>query len=195
MYIEAMKLPASRHESEKNVVAFIDKIWLVGEFARIFDIERLNMVSNMTPRWKCRCWHTGSTRWAMNVLDMLKYLDMQNRKEDKAKLDIPKFCYSLVKDGTMNMPYYDLVLATTCIYPSYWRAAGIHPCWNHRLQCLVSQTDLAGFGTVGKYREKRWGEITDRGAGYTAPDYNHSKWQTASREDGVAISRYTNRKK
>ena len=55
-----------------------------------------------------------------NVLGMMKYYDMHNRKNENVKvIFLP--CYLDGKDGIVNLTYYDIVLGNDlCIYPSYY---------------------------------------------------------------------------
>ena len=81
-----------------------------------------------------------------NVLGMLKYLDMQNRNEDKVKL-IFLPCYLDGNDGILNIPYYDIILGNDlCIYPSYYEPWGYTPLESIAFKVPCITTDLAGFG-------------------------------------------------
>ena len=94
------------------------------------------------------------THWLHNmthdqVLDMLKYLGMNNRPEDKVKvIFVP--CYQDGKDGILNKHYYDLILGEDLsVYPPImslgdtlrWRA------WLSRTDCYDR---LAGLRTLGE---------------------------------------------
>ena len=110
-----------------------------------------------------------------NVLDMMKYLDMQNRKDDNVKL-IFLPCYLNGNDGIFNMKYYDLVLGNDmCIYPSYYEPWGYTPleAIAFKVPCITS--DLAGFGLWVNSEVGHPGEITDGVKVIHRTDYNYSE--------------------
>ena len=80
------------------------------------------------------------------VLDMLKYLGMNNRPEDKVKvIFVP--CYQDGKDGILNKHYYDLILGEDLsVYPSYYEPWGYTPLESVAFRVPTITTDLAGFG-------------------------------------------------
>lgn len=110
-----------------------------------------------------------------NVLGMLKFLDMQNRYDDKVKL-IFLPCYLNGNDGIFNMKYYDLVLGNDlCVYPSYYEPWGYTPleAIAFKVPCITS--DLAGFGLWANTEFGRYGEITDGVKVIHRTDYNYSE--------------------
>ena len=91
------------------------------------------------------------THWLHNmthdqVLDMLKYLGMNNRPEDRVKvMFVP--CYLDGKDGIFNKHYYDVVLGEDLsVYPSYYEPWGYTPLESVAFHVPTITTDLAGFG-------------------------------------------------
>lgn len=91
------------------------------------------------------------THWLNNmdydqVLGLIKYLGISNRKEDKVKvIFVP--CYLDGKDGIFNKQYYDLLLGEDLsIYPSYYEPWGYTPLESIAFSVPTVTTDLAGFG-------------------------------------------------
>lgn len=175
VYIEAMNRLQRDNRLNKNVLAFIEVPGWVGEPRRDL-IERLK-----TPRkYDTPLSVPMITHWLHNmshdrVLDMLKHLDMQNRKDDKVKL-IFLPCYLDGNDGIFNMTYYDLVLGNDlCIYPSYYEPWGYTPleAVAFKVPCITS--DLAGFGLWANTVFGKNGEISDGVKVIHRTDYNYSE--------------------
>lgn len=175
VYIEAMNRLQRDSRLKKNVVAFIEVPGWVGE-PRQDIIERLKTKKKYDTALPVPM----ITHWLHNmsqdkVLDMLKYLDMQNRKEDKVKL-IFLPCYLDGADGIFNMKYYDLVLGNDlCIYPSYYEPWGYTPLESvaFKVPCITS--DLAGFGLWANSEFGKDGEIEDGVKVIHRTDYNYSE--------------------
>jgi len=191
VYIEAMNRLLRDTSLEKNVVAFIDVPGWVGE-PRQDLIERLNSGKQYdTPLEVPMLTHWLHEMSHDNVLDMLKYLDMQNRKEDKVKL-IFLPCYLTGEDGIMNMPYYDLVLGNDlCIYPSYYEPWGYTPLESIAFKVPCITTDLAGFGLWANTEKGGVSEITDGVKVIHRTDYNYSEVADQIKETVSLYSRYT----
>ena len=110
-----------------------------------------------------------------NVLNMLKYLDMQNRADDNVKL-IFLPCYLTGDDGILNMKYYDLVLGNDlCVYPSYYEPWGYTPLEAIAFKVPCITTDLAGFGLWVNTEVGHEGEIKDGVKVIHRTDYNYSE--------------------
>ena len=175
VYIEAMNRLQRDSRLKKNVVAFIEVPGWVGE-PRQDIIERLKTKKKYDTALPVPM----ITHWLHNmsqdkVLDMLKYLDMQNRKEDKVKL-IFLPCYLDGADGIFNMKYYDFVLGNDlCIYPSYYEPWGYTPLESvaFKVPCITS--DLAGFGLWANSEFGKDGEIEDGVKVIHRTDYNYSE--------------------
>lgn len=175
VYIEAMNRLQRDSRLKKNVVAFIEVPGWVGE-PRQDIIERLKTKKKYDTALPVPM----ITHWLHNmsqdkVLDMLKYLDMQNRKEDKVKL-IFLPCYLDGADGIFNMKYYDLVLGNDlCIYPSYYEPWGYTPLESvaFKVPCITS--NLAGFGLWANSEFGKDGEIEDGVKVIHRTDYNYSE--------------------
>lgn len=175
VYIEAMNRLQRDNRLNKNVLAFIEVPGWVGEPRRDL-IERLKT----SRKYDTPLSVPMITHWLHNmshdrVLDMLKHLDMQNRKDDKVKL-IFLPCYLDGNDGIFNMTYYDLVLGNDlCIYPSYYEPWGYTPLESvaFKVPCITS--DLAGFGLWANTVFGKNGEISDGVKVIHRTDYNYSE--------------------
>ena len=124
-----------------------------------------------------------------NVLGMLKYLDMQNRKDDKVKL-IFLPCYLTGDDGIVNKTYYDVVLGNDlCIYPSYYEPWGYTPLEAVAFKVPCITTDLAGFGLWANSEEGGYCEISDGVKVIRRTDYNYSEVADAIKD---TVAEYSN---
>jgi glycosyltransferase involved in cell wall biosynthesis len=191
VYIEAMNRLLRDNRLKKNVIAFIEVPGWVGE-PRQDLIDRL--VSGRkydTPLHVPMLTHWLHNMSHDNVLDMMKYLDMQNRKDDKVKL-IFLPCYLNGEDGVFNMKYYDLVLGNDlCIYPSYYEPWGYTPleAIAFKVPCITS--DLAGFGLWVNSELGRYGEITDGVKVIHRTDYNYSEVADKIKDTVAEYSNFT----
>lgn len=175
VYIEAMNRLLRDNRLKKKVLAFIDVPGWVGE-PRQNLIDRLKSGQKFdTPLHVPMITHWLHNMSHDNVLDMLKYLDMQNRKDDNVKLIfLPSYLNG--DDGIFNMKYYDLVLGNDlCIYPSYYEPWGYTPleAIAFKVPCITS--DLAGFGLWVNSELGHSGEITDGVKVIHRTDYNYSE--------------------
>ena len=119
------------------------------------------------------------THWLHNmthdqVLDMLKYLGMNNTTEDKVKvIFVP--CYLDGKDGIFNKSYYDLILgADLTVYASYYEPWGYTPLESVAFHVPTVTTDLAGFGLWVNSLKNQHG-IDDGVEVLHRSDYNYSE--------------------
>ena len=131
---------------KKKVLAFVNVPGWVGD-PREDLVKRLNSKETFDTPLEC----PFITHWLNNmthdqVLDMLKYLGMNNRPEDHVKvIFVP--CYLDGKDGIMNKHYYDLLLGQDLsAYPSYYEPWGYTPLESVAFKVPTITTDLAGFG-------------------------------------------------
>lgn len=175
VYIEAMNRLKRDSRLGKKILAFIEVPGWVGE-PRQDLIDRVNSKQKfdtqlhvpMITHWLHNMTHD-------NVLDMMKYLDMNNSSEDNVKLVFLP-CYLNGNDGIFNMKYYDLVLGNDlCIYPSYYEPWGYTPleAIAFKVPCITS--DLAGFGLWVNSELGRYGEIMDGVKVIHRTDYNYSE--------------------
>lgn len=191
VYIEAMNRLLRDKELKKKVVAFIEVPGWVGEpradlIARLESGEKYD-----TPLDVPQVTHWLHEMSHDNVLGMMKYYDMHNRKEDNVKL-IFLPCYLDGKDGVLNMTYYDIVLGNDlCIYPSYYEPWGYTPLEAVAFKVPCITTDLAGFGQWVNSVEGRFGEITDGVKVIHRTDYNYSEVADTIKDTVAQFSCFT----
>ncbi len=175
VYIEALNRLLRDRELTKTVVAFIEVPGWVGDPRQ--DLQErlaLNMPFD-TPLEVPMITHWLHNMSHDNVLNMLKYYNMWNQKEDKVKL-IFLPCYLTGNDGIFNMTYYDLVLGNDlCIYPSYYEPWGYTPLEAVAFKVPCITTDLAGFGLWANSVKGGYSELTDGVKVIHRTDYNYSE--------------------
>ena len=110
-----------------------------------------------------------------NVLGMLKYNDMWNRKEDKVKLIFAP-CYLNGSDDLLDMLYYEALIAKDLtVYPSYYEPWGYTPLESVAFKVPCITTDLAGFGLWANSVIGAYSEIKDGVKTIHRTDYNYSE--------------------
>ena len=159
---------------KKKVLAFVNVPGWVGD-PREDLVKRLNSKEIFDTPLEC----PFITHWLNNmthdqVLDMLKYLGMNNRPEDHVKvIFVP--CYLDGKDGIMNKHYYDLLLGQDLsAYPSYYEPWGYTPLESVAFKVPTITTDLAGFGLWVNSLKHQQG-IKDGVEVIHRSDYNYSE--------------------
>ena len=189
VYIEAMNRLLRDEKLKKNVLAFIDVPGWVGE-PRADLRERLDSGKKYdTPLEVPAVTHWLNNMSHDNVLGMLKYLNMQNRTEDKVKL-IFLPCYLIGDDGIVNKTYYDVVLGNDlCIYPSYYEPWGYTPLEAVAFKVPCITTDLAGFGLWANSEKGGYCEISDGVKVIHRTDYNYSEVADAIKD---TVAEYSN---
>ncbi len=175
VFIEAMNRLNRDERLKKNVLAFVEVPAWVGE-PREDLRNRINSGDVFDTPLDCPM----ITHWLHNmshdnVLDMMKYHDMWNRKDDKVKLIfIP--CYLNGDDGIMNMPYYDVIIGKDLsVYPSYYEPWGYTPLESVAFKVPCITTDLAGFGLWANSLKGAYSEISDGVKTIHRTDYNYSE--------------------
>ena len=191
VYIEAMNRLLRDKELNKTVLAFIKVPGWVGE-PRQDLVDRLNSGKKYdTPLDVPEITHWLHNMTHDNVLGMLKFLDMHNRKEDKVKL-IFLPCYLNGDDGVLNLSYYDIVLGNDlCIYPSYYEPWGYTPLESIAFKVPCITTDLAGFGLWANKVKGGYSEIEDGVKVIHRTDYNYSEVADAIKDTVAKYSNYT----
>ena len=175
VFVEAMNRLLRDRDLKKKVVAFIEVPGWVGEPRKDLQ-ERLKSGKKFdTPLDVPQVTHWLHNMSHDNVLGMMKYFDMHNRKEDKVKvIFLP--CYLDGNDGIVNLTYYDVVLGNDlCIYPSYYEPWGYTPLEAVAFKVPCITTDLAGFGLWANSVFGKNGEITDGVKVIHRTDYNYSE--------------------
>ena len=175
VFVEAMNRLLRDRDLKKKVVAFIEVPGWVGEPRKDLQ-ERLKSGKKYdTPLDVPQVTHWLHNMSHDNVLGMMKYYDMHNRKEDKVKvIFLP--CYLDGTDGIVNMTYYDVVLGNDlCIYPSYYEPWGYTPLEAVAFKVPCITTDLAGFGLWANSVFGHEGQIEDGVKVIHRTDYNYSE--------------------
>ena len=175
VFVEAMNRLLRDRDLKKKVVAFIEVPGWVGEPRKDLQ-ERLESGKNYdTPLDVPQVTHWLHNMSHDNVLGMMKYYDMHNRKDEKVKvIFLP--CYLDGNDGIVNMTYYDVVLGNDlCIYPSYYEPWGYTPLEAVAFKVPCITTDLAGFGLWANSVFGHEGQLADGVKVIHRTDYNYSE--------------------
>ena len=189
VFVEAMNRLLRDRDLKKKVLAFIEVPGWVGEPRKDLQ-ERLQKGGQFdTPLEVPQVTHWLHNMSHDNVLSMMKYYDMHNRKDDHVKvIFLP--CYLDGKDGIVNMSYYDVVLGNDlCVYPSYYEPWGYTPLEAVAFKVPCITTDLAGFGLWANTEfGGRYGEIMDGVKVIHRTDYNYSEVADAIKDTVAAFS-------
>ena len=185
VFVEAMNRLLRDRDLKKKVLAFIEVPGWVGEPRKDLQ-ERLASGKQYDSALEV----PQLTHWLHNmshdnVLNMMKYYDMHNRKDENVKvIFLP--CYLDGKDGILNMHYYDVVLGNDlCVYPSYYEPWGYTPLEAVAFKVPCITTDLAGFGLWANKEFGHYGELKDGVKVIHRTDYNYSEVADAIK-DAVA---------
>jgi glycosyltransferase involved in cell wall biosynthesis len=175
VFVEAMNRLLRDRDLKKKVVAFIEVPGWVGEPRKDLQARLEEGKKYDTPLDVPQVTHWLHNMSHDNVLGMLKYFDMHNRKEENVKvIFLP--CYLDGKDGIVNLPYYDIVLGNDlCIYPSYYEPWGYTPLEAVAFKVPCITTDLAGFGLWANSVFGHEGELKDGVKVIHRTDYNYSE--------------------
>ena len=197
VFVEAMNRLLLDRDLKKKVVAFIEVPGWVGEPRQDLQerLEKLNM-KNETLNFSEPLEVPMITHWLHNmshdnVLSMMKYYDMHNRKNENVKvIFLP--CYLDGQDGIVNMTYYDVVLGNDlCVYPSYYEPWGYTPLEAVAFKVPCITTDLAGFGLWANKEFGHYGELEDGVKVIHRTDYNYSEVADAIKDTVAAFSAMT----
>ena len=191
VYIESMNRLLRDKDLKKKVLAFIEVPGWVGEPRQDLK-ERLDSGKQFdTPLEVPQVTHWLHEMSHDNVLGMMKFYDMHNRKDEKVKvIFLP--CYLDGKDGILNMTYYDIVLGNDlCIYPSYYEPWGYTPLEAIAFKGPCITTDLAGFGQWVNSEVGHEGEIKDGVKVIHRTDYNYSEVADAIKDTVAEFSAMT----
>lgn len=191
VYIESMNRLLRDKDLKKKVLAFIEVPGWVGEPRQDLK-ERLDSGQQYdTPLSVPQVTHWLHEMSHDNVLGMMKYYDMHNRKEDNVKvIFLP--CYLDGKDGILNMTYYDIVLGNDlCIYPSYYEPWGYTPLEAVAFKVPCITTDLAGFGQWVNSEIGHEGQLKDGVRVIHRTDYNYSEVADAIKDTVAEFSQMT----
>ena len=191
VFVEAMNRLLRDRDLKKQVVAFIEVPGWVGEPRKDLQERLASGKSYDTPLEVPQVTHWLHNMSHDNVLGMLKYYDMHNRKDERVKvIFLP--CYLDGKDGIVNMTYYDLVLGNDlCIYPSYYEPWGYTPLEAVAFKVPCITTDLAGFGLWANSVKGGDSEIMDGVKVIHRTDYNYSEVADTIKETVALYSNLT----
>lgn len=191
VFVEAMNRLLRDKDLKKNVVAFIEVPGWVGEPRKDLQDRLKSGKAYDTPLEVPQVTHWLHNMSHDNVLGMMKYYDMHNRKDERVKvIFLP--CYLDGNDGIVNMTYYDVVLGNDlCIYPSYYEPWGYTPLEAVAFKVPCITTDLAGFGLWANSVFGHYGEIEDGVKVIHRTDYNYSEVADAIKDTVAAFSGYT----
>ena len=187
VFLEAMNRLNRDKGLKKKVLALVSVPGWVGE-CREDLLQRLKSREKFDTPLQC----PFITHWLHNmthdqVLDMLKYLGMGNRPEDKVKIIFVP-CYLNGKDGIFNKQYYDLILGLDLsVYASYYEPWGYTPLESVAFYVPTVTTDLSGFGRWVNSLKDQHG-IDDGVEVLHRSDYNYSEVADGIRDTVTAIS-------
>ena len=175
VFVEAMNRLLRDRDLKKKVLAFIEVPGWVGEPRKDLQERLAEIKSYDTPLEVPMVTHWLHNMSHDNVLNMMKYYDMHNRKDEHVKvIFLP--CYLDGQDGIVNMTYYDVVLGNDlCIYPSYYEPWGYTPLEAIAFKVPCITTDLAGFGLWANKVFGHVGELKDGVKVIHRTDYNYSE--------------------
>ncbi len=191
VFVEAMNRLLRDRDLKKKIVAFIEVPGWVGEPRKDLQERLKSGQKYTTPLEVPQVTHWLHNMSHDNVLGMLKYFDMHNRKDDNVKvIFLP--CYLDGKDGILNMTYYDIVLGNDlCIYPSYYEPWGYTPLEAIAFKVPCITTDLAGFGLWANSEFGHYGEISDGVKVIHRTDYNYSEVADNIKDTVAEFSNFT----
>ncbi len=175
VFIEAMNRLRHDERLDRKVLAFIDvPAWMKEPRADLQErLQSKQQLDAALPVPQLTHWLNEQDN--DRALGMMRYLDMNNRPEDKVKvIFVP--CYLTGNDGIFNLSYYDLILGNDlCVYPSYYEPWGYTPLEAVAFKVPCITTDLAGFGLWAEKTLGRTSEIIDGVKVIHRTDYNFSE--------------------
>ena len=188
VFVEAMNRLLRDNELKKKVLAFIEVPGWVGEPRQDLQERLKNGGSYDTPLEVPQVTHWLHNMSHDNVLGMMKYYDMHNRRDERVKvIFLP--CYLDGSDGIVNLTYYNVVLGNDlCVYPSYYEPWGYTPLEAIAFKVPCITTDLAGFGLWANTVFGHEGEIEDGVKVIHRTDYNYSEVADAIKDTVAKFS-------
>lgn len=174
-FVEAMNRLNRDERLSKPVVTFVEVPAWVGD-AREDLKDRIDSGKTFdTPLEVPMVTHWLHNMDRDNVLSMMKYNDMQNRKEDRVKL-IFLPCYLTGNDGIVDLTYFDVIIGKDLsVYPSYYEPWGYTPLESVAFKVPCITTDLAGFGLWANSVKGSYSELEDGVKTIHRTDYNFSE--------------------
>ena len=188
VFVEAMNRLLRDRDLKKKVLAFIEVPGWVGEPRKDLQDRLEEAKTYDTPLEVPMITHWLHNMSHDNVLNMMKYYDMHNRKDEQVKvIFLP--CYLDGQDGIVNMTYYDVVLGNDlCVYPSYYEPWGYTPLEAIAFKVPCITTDLGGFGLWANKVFGHVGELKDGMKVIHRTDYNYSEVADAIKDTVAEFS-------
>ena len=188
VFVEAMNRLLRDRDLKKKVLAFIEVPGWVGEPRKDLQDRLEEARTYDTPLEVPMITHWLHNMSHDNVLNMMKFYDMHNRKDEQVKvIFLP--CYLDGQDGIVNMTYYDVVLGNDlCVYPSYYEPWGYTPLEAIAFKVPCITTDLAGFGLWANKVFGHVGELKDGVKVIHRTDYNYSEVADAIKDTVAEFS-------
>ena len=188
VFVEAMNRLLRDRDLKKKVLAYIEVPGWVGEPRKDLQDRLEEAKTYDTPLEVPMITHWLHNMSHDNVLNMMKYYDMHNRKDEQVKvIFLP--CYLDGQDGIVNMTYYDVVLGNDlCVYPSYYEPWGYTPLEAIAFKVPCITTDLAGFGLWANKVFGHVGELKDGVKVIHRTDYNYSEVADAIKDTVAEFS-------
>ncbi|MBR6285554.1 MAG: glycogen/starch synthase [Bacteroidaceae bacterium] len=193
VYLEAMNRLKRDHRLHRQVVALAQIPGWVG-FYRDDLKERVASGKHYDTPLDCPLiTHNLHNMSNDNVMDMLKYLDMRNLKDDAVKIIFVP-CYLDGNDGIFNLSYYDMLIGNDLsIYPSYYEPWGYTPTESAAFSVPCVTTDLAGFGLWANTfkNDGKYSELSDGVKVIHRTDYNYSEVADSIKDTVCEFASYT----
>ena len=191
VFVEAMNRLLRDRDLQRQVVAFIEVPGWVGEPRKDLQERLSSGLPYDTPLEVPMITHWLHNMGHDNVLNMMKFYDMHNRRDDKVKVVFLP-CYLDGNDGILNLSYYDVVLGNDlCIYPSYYEPWGYTPLEAVAFKVPCITTDLAGFGLWANKVFGHTGELQDGVKVIHRTDYNYSEVADIIKDTVAEYSHFT----
>ena len=191
VFVEAMNRLNRDERLAKQVVAFVEVPAWVGDARQDLQERMASGKTYDTPLEVPMVTHWLHNMDRDNVLSMMKYNDMQNRKEDKVKL-IFLPCYLTGNDGIVNMTYYDVIIGKDLsVYPSYYEPWGYTPLESVAFKVPCVTTDLAGFGLWANSLKGSYSELEEGVKTIHRTDYNFSEVADTIKDSVAKFSNMT----
>ena len=191
VFVEAMNRLLRDRDLQRQVVAFIEVPGWVGEPRKDLQERLSSGLPYDTPLEVPMITHWLHYMGHDNVLNMMKFYDMHNRRDDKVKVVFLP-CYLDGNDGILNLSYYDVVLGNDLgIYPSYYEPWGYTPLEAVAFKVPCITTDLAGFGLWANKVFGHMGELQDGVKVIHRTDYNYSEVADIIKDTVAEYSHFT----
>lgn len=157
VFINALGKLNNIKQLNKDIIAFI----LVPAWVKEPRADLLCRLQNNEQSTEAPLDRPYLTHWINNIendaiINELKYLDLQNKKDDKVKvIFVPS--YLTGNDGIFNMAYYDLLIGMdVTVFASYYEPWGYTPHESIAFSVPTITTTLSGFGLwMKKLGDKR----------------------------------------